>query len=275
MNFIAKIKQIKNFSLDLIFPKICLSCQNEGFYLCENCLDKIPLIDKLTCPVCEKITFYGRTCENCQRKTYLTGLFCATSYKNPIINEAIKLLKYKYIKELSGSLAKIMIKLIKNSGFLVNPVRNSDGTLYPVGILPCANPIAERQDISNGVNNFTDELTSFLVIPVPLHHKKFLSRGFNQSELLAQKIAEEFDLELKNGLLIKTKNTRSQTDLKEEKRIINVKDVFEVKNKKEAKDKVILLVDDIFTTGSTLNEAAKALKKSGAREVWGVTLARG
>ncbi len=243
MNFIAKIKQIKNFSLDLIFPKICLSCQNEGFYLCENCLDKIPLIDKLTCPVCEKSTFYGRTCENCQRKTYLTGLFCATSYKNPIINEAIKLLKYKYIKELSNLLAKIMIKLIKKSGFLVN--------------------------------NFTDELTSFLVIPIPLHHKKFLSRGFNQSELLAQKIAEEFDLELKNGLLIKTKNTRSQTDLKEEKRIINVKDVFEVKNKKEVKDKVILLVDDVFTTGSTLNEAAKALKKSGAKEVWGVTLARG
>ena len=243
MRFLEKIAKIRGVLLNLVFPKICLSCQNEGFYLCENCLDKIPLIDKLTCPVCEKITFYGRTCENCQRKTYLTGLLCATSYKNPIINEAVKLLKYKYIKELSGSLAKIMIKLIKNSGFLVN--------------------------------NFTDELTSFLVIPVPLHHKKFLSRGFNQSELLAQKIAEEFDLELKNGLLIKTKNTRSQTDLKEEKRIINVKDVFEVKNKKEAKDKVILLVDDVFTTGSTLNEAAKALKKSGAREVWGVTLARG
>lgn len=307
------INKIKDFILDLVFPRICLACSQESFYLCENCLDKIPLTDKLGCPVCEKITLYGKTCENCQRKTYLTGLLYATSYKNPIIREAIKLLKYKYVKELSEALAKIIIKLIKNSGFLVN--------------------------------NFTEELTSFLIIPVPLHRKKFLSRGFNQSELLAQKLAEEFDLALRTDLLIKTKNTRSQTDLKEERRIINVKDVFEVnpvrtgifnkikrfvkallnnkqanrqknissngvKNKKETrpvrnfskilytinkkipldsnhtisrrgiisngvKDKIILLIDDVVTTGSTINEAAKALKKSGAREVWGIALAGG
>lgn len=243
MKISEKIAKIKDFFLDLIFPKICLGCAREGFYLCENCLDKIPLTDKLACPSCDKITFYGRTCEDCRRKTYLTGLIYAASYKNPIINQAIRLLKYKYVKELSEVLAKIMLKFIKNSGFLVN--------------------------------NFTDELISFLIVPLPLHRKKFLSRGFNQSELLAQKLAEEFDLELRTDLLIKTKNTRSQTDLKEEKRRINVQDAFGVKNKKEIKDKIILLIDDVITTGSTLNEAAKTLKRAGAKEIWGLTIAKG
>lgn len=243
MEFLKKINIIKDFLLDLIFPKICLSCNKEGSYLCEKCLVKIPLVDKLGCPVCGKITLYGKTCDDCRRKTYLTGLLYATSYKNPIIREAIKLLKYKYVKELSEALAKIMLRFIKNSGFLVN--------------------------------NFTDELSSFLIIPVPLHRKKFLSRGFNQSELLAQKLAEELEMEMRTDILIKIKNTRSQTDLKEKERVTNVKDVFAVKNKKETRGKIILLIDDVTTTGSTLNEAAKVLKKSGSREVWGITLARG
>lgn len=240
---IKKIAKIKDFFLDLLFPKICLGCQKEGSYLCHFCLEKIPLTDKFVCPVCGKISLYGRTCKNCQKKIYLNGLITATSYKNPIVNQAIKLLKYKYVKDLAKPLAKIMIKLIKNSQFLIN--------------------------------NFSQPISSFLVIPIPLHQKKYLRRGFNQAELLAKEIANEFGLNLKTDLLIKIKKTKDQVDLEKEKRLVNIKDAFVVKNKKEIKDKIIFIIDDVTTTGSTINEAAKVLKKSGAKEVWGIVIAKG
>lgn len=234
--------KIINFFLDLIFPKICLGCKKEGSYLCKNCLEKIPLTDKFICHFCGQPSFLGRTCEKCQKKFYLTGLIFACSYKNDLVKEAIKILKYKYLQELSKPLSYLLIKCLKNSHFF---------------------------------SNFSQPNFHYLVIPIPLHRKKFLSRGFNQAELIAQEMAKEFKLELKNDLLIRAKNTISQTDLKENQRFLNVKDVFKVKEKKFVKDKIIFLVDDVITTGATLNEAAKVLKRVGAKEVWGLTISRG
>lgn len=243
MEIKEKINQFKELFLDLLLPKLCLVCNTEGSYLCDRCLTKIPLIDKFSCPNCHKVSLHGKTCETCQKSYYLNGAIFALDYKNPLIQRMIKLLKYHFVKDLINPLAKILINEIKNSHFL------SD--------------------------NFTADESSFLIIPIPLHHKKFLWRGFNQSELLAKKLAEEFELDLRTDVLVKIKNTKSQTDLKEEERHLNVKKSFEVKNRKEVKDKLIFLIDDVLTTGSTLNEAARELKKAGAQEVWGITLARG
>lgn len=243
MKISKKINKIKEFFLDLIFPRVCLVCAQEGFYLCNNCLEKIPLTNKFVCPGCKKISLYGRTCKKCKRKIALDGLIYASSYQNFSIREAIRLLKYEYVKELSKELAKVLIKMIKNSHFLTN--------------------------------NFSEPISLFLVVPIPLHHKKYLFRGFNQAELIAEVISKEFDLNLKTDLLIKKKNTPSQTDLKEKERLINLKDAFKIINKKEVKGKIIFLIDDVATTGATLNEAARVLKKSGAKEVWGMTVACG
>lgn len=243
MMFLKKITKIKNLIIDLIFPKTCLVCSQEGSYLCESCLEKLPLVSYFYCFVCHKISVLGRTCESCQKKTGLSGIIYAADYKNQIINQAIKLLKYKSVKDLASPLAQLLIKIIKNSHFLSN--------------------------------NFSADSSSFIIIPIPLHRKKFLWRGFNQSELLAEKLAKEFELELKTDVLFKIKNTRSQTDLKEKERHLNIKDTFGVKNKNMIKEKIIFLIDDVMTTGSTLNEAAKTLKKAGAQAVWGITLARG
>lgn len=237
-----KNAQIINFFLDLIFPKICLGCQKEGYYLCENCLEKIPLIDKFVCPLCGQLSFWGKTCEKCQKKFYLTGLIYACSYKINLIREAIKALKYEYLQELVKPLTGLLIKCIKNSHFL---------------------------------SNFSQSTFRYLIIPVPLHRKKILFRGFNQAELIGQEIAQEFDLELKNNLLIRVKNTASQTDLKENQRFLNVQNVFQVKERKMISNKIIFLVDDVITSGATLNEAAKVLKEAGTKEVWGLTIAKG
>lgn len=243
MRIIEKINRIKDFLLDLIFPKICLGCSKEGDFLCQNCLEKIPLVENFVCPVCGHLSLYGKTCEKCQKKTSLDGLINATSYENPLIKEVIKLFKYEYIKSFSKELSSLLIKVIKNSHFLAK--------------------------------NFSDPLSSFLIIPIPLHRKKFLFRGFNQAELIAKEIAQEFDLEIRNDLLIKVKNTPSQTNLKEAERKINLKNAFKLTNKKEIKGKIIFLIDDVSTTGSTLNEAGKVLKKAGVKEVWGIVIAKG
>lgn len=237
-----KINKILDFLLDLIFPKKCFGCKVERVYLCQSCLENIPLIDKFSCPICQRLSLYGQTCENCRRKTYLTGIIFASFYKTPVLKELIHSFKYEFVKELAKPLAKLLIKIITNSQFLLH--------------LPCP---------------FSD----VLLIPVPLHRKKMIFRGFNQAELIAWELAKEFGLILENNVLIKTKNTVSQTDLKEEKRKINVKDAFEVINKKEIKGKIIFLIDDVVTTGTTLNEAAKVLKEAGAKEVWGLAVVKG
>lgn len=242
MRLKGKNIQIVNSLLDLIFPKICLGWGKEGFYLCKSCLEKIPLTDKFLCHSCGQLSLWGKTCEKCQKKFYLTGLIYAYSYKINLVREVIKALKYKYLQELVKPLTSLLIKCIKNSHFF---------------------------------SNFSQSTFQYLVIPIPLHRKKNLFRGFNQAELIGQEIAREFDLELKNDLLIRVKNTASQTDLKENQRLLNVQDVFQVKERKIINDKIIFLVDDVVTTGATLNEAAKVLKEAGAKEVWGLTVARG
>lgn len=242
MKIKEKINQWRDFFLDLVMPKLCLVCGQEKTYLCPRCLAEITMIDKFVCPICQKLSLYGKTCSACQKSSYLDGVFYALDYKNHLVQKMIKLLKYHYLKELIHPLAEILISQIKNLCFLSN--------------------------------NFVFNPSSSLIIPIPLHRKKFLWRGFNQSELLAQKIAEEFKLPFKNDLLFKVKNTCSQTDLKKDERNLNIKNVFALKNEGQVKNKIVFLIDDVITTGATLNEAARVLKKAGAQEIWGITLAR-
>lgn len=109
-----------------------------------------------------------------------------------------------------------------------------------------------------------------LIIPIPLHKRKERARGFNQSDLLAREIGRELDIPVERGL-VRIRNSRSQTGLTEKERKNNVRGVFELKT---AVDNLhVLLVDDVMTTGSTINEAASVLKEYGARSVLGAVAA--
>ena len=113
-----------------------------------------------------------------------------------------------------------------------------------------------------------------LVVPIPLHRKKLKERGFNQAELLARVVATHFNLKLVKNSLERVKATKSQTSLSKKKRLENIKGVFQFRNKDEFREKKVLLVDDVYTTGTTIREATKVLKKARAREVYVFTLAR-
>ena len=109
-----------------------------------------------------------------------------------------------------------------------------------------------------------------IVVPIPLWRRRELRRGFNQAQLLAKELfpnAEYLDA------LIRTRNTHAQTELDEEERRANPKGAFYCLQKFAGQ--TILLVDDVFTTGATMEECAKVLKQAGAKEVWGFTVARG
>lgn len=112
------------------------------------------------------------------------------------------------------------------------------------------------------------------LIPVPLHPKKKAQRGFNQAEIIAWELAKFKNVPVMGRYLVKVKNTPPQTSLEAADRHRNVKGAFKVIRSEEVKGKVFLLVDDVFTTGSTLQECSLALKKAGVQEIRALTLAQ-
>jgi len=173
-------------------------------------------------------------CENCKNR-YLDKILSATDFNNKIIREAIHKFKYSFIEELSIPLSFIILNHLQN--------------------------------IDCQIDN------SFVVIPVPMHDKKKRRRGFNQSEEIAKLISEATSLPF-STTLVKTKETKPQMELNKAERIENIKNCFAIKNKKEIENKTIILLDDVYTTGTTMEQCAKVLKENGAKEVWGLTIAR-
>lgn len=112
------------------------------------------------------------------------------------------------------------------------------------------------------------------IIPVPISKKRLNERGYNQSLLIAREIAKQTKLELVNNCLIKTKNIIEQSKLSKEDRIQNIQGVYKLKNKKSLENKKILLIDDIYTTGSTVNECSKILKQGSPSKIGILVLAK-
>src|SRR5271157_3902439 len=115
-----------------------------------------------------------------------------------------------------------------------------------------------------------------LLVPVPLHKNKRGDRGFNQAELLARAAVKRLPqpLELAIAVLVRQRATISQVGLTREQRIENVRDAFCVRERERVRDRVVILVDDVMTTGTTLSECAGVLKKAGAEKVLAATVAR-
>lgn len=116
--------------------------------------------------------------------------------------------------------------------------------------------------------NICDFLNKFdIIIPVPMHKDKKLRRGYNQTEIFAKNLSKKLNVGYEDDVLIKFKENKTQSLLLPNERTKNVKDVFRIKNSFKLKNKNIILVDDIFTTGATVNVCSSLLKKSGASEI--------
>lgn len=231
---------IKEFILDLLFPCFCINCGREGSYLCQDCQSLAEISQYQYCPFCfsPRIVLDGRTCPSCRRTKTLSGLYCAASYNNFIVKKLINQFKYAYVKELSRPLAYLI------TAHLLNLNRSPD-------------------------------FNNFILIPVPLHKKKLKQRGFNQAEEIGKELSGALEIPIFKNVLLKTKQTPAQVDLEKEQREENIKGVFICQKPELIQRRKILLIDDVFTTGSTMEECARLLKEAGAKEIWGIVVARG
>ncbi len=118
--------------------------------------------------------------------------------------------------------------------------------------------------------NLEDQID--IIFFIPSHRKKEALRGYNQVELLAKYIGKSLDIDLSRGNLVKTRQTKDQSSLNRLERASNLKDSFIIRDEKEIRDKKILLLDDIITTGATLEETSKLLSQAGARSIVGICL---
>ena len=227
-----------NNFLNILFPEKCPVCGNQSD-------------SHRIAPICSQcwqsiIPYEGPGCRKCGKPlvsdTSITCAECITD--EPAFESAASFGLYE------GALKKA-INLLKYYGLkrLSKPL---SGLLLQTGIPPADT-----------------------VIPVPLHWKRLSRREFNQSALIANTVAKEAGITLALDALIKTRDTEPQVGLSYKGRIKNIARAFEVKNKDTIQGKNILLIDDVFTTGATVRECSKTLKKAGAGRVHVLTLAHG
>lgn len=225
-----------NLLLDLLFPKRCVTCGKFGEYICKDCFSKIEYVEKPVCAVCQRQAVGGRTHPGCQSRSGLDGLMVACRYSGPV-KAAIAKVKYKWVFDIGSILADLLVS---------NLWRFS---------LP----------------------SDYVLVPIPLHRRRKNWRGFNQAQLLVGFLGRKFKVEVFD-LLMRIADTKSQVGLDKKQRRQNLRGAFAFKKgvvPSVIVGKSLILVDDVYTSGATIMEAAKVLKKAGAKNVWAMTVALG
>lgn len=241
-------KKTKNLLFDIIFPPTCLNCKNylteieKLNFICQKCFIAIPLNNSSFCPICfKRLPSNSKICNHPfkQHSQYPYILAPACSYQDQTIQNLIHFYKYESYQNIAVILSKILDIYLKKSQLL---------------------------ELFNSQN--------LIIIPIPLHPKKENKRGFNQSALLAKNLAQTYDLNFL-PILLKTKNSPAQAKHKDfNQRKENVSGTFSLKNPDLIKNKAIILIDDVYTSGSTISEAARLLKQNGAKKIIALVIAK-
>lgn len=229
---------------DLLFPTLCLSCgvvlpERGEHPLCTDCFDGIRFITAPLCPVCG-IPYPveespDHVCGDCLVKKRHIGTARSLGVYESILHDAIHAFKYGGNLTLGEQLGRLM---------------------------------AAHDYPSFRIRDYS------LILPVPLHPRRLRQRGFNQSVILAREISRQHGVDMDFRALRRIVDTESQAGLKKEERRSNIRKAFSITGPERLRGQKILLVDDVYTTGSTLAECAKTLLKGGAEAVGALTLAR-
>jgi ComF family protein len=236
--------------VDWLFPPRCRACGSwmhgrDADYFCSSCRLSIELITHPLCPVCGRpfpdSAGEDHPCGACiKRAPYFVQARAWACYPREELDlQPLRsvLQKFKYGRKVS--LGK------------------------PLGRL-----------MAQGCAGFLTACSAELIVPVPLHPRRLRWRGFNQSVLLARQVSRAYDKPMDPFVLLRRRETPPQTQLTEEERRRNVRGAFALNPEKSIKNKTILLVDDVYTSGATVNECSRTLRRGGAAAVYVVTLAR-
>ena len=233
--------ELTKYFTNLIYPLHCAACKKrlhplDELGVCEPCVARIRRNPKPHCQRCGRsLDNASMLCAECRRRPFHFDRAHSAYLYEGVLKDLIHLFKYRSRISLSRLLGRLMTDYLK-----------------------------ENDDILAGID---------VITYVPLSAKRIRVREFNQSKVLALKIAEESGIPVVD-VLYKRGHTRPQNELSRDERLVNLSGAFEAKGE-TAKEKNILLMDDVMTTGATLDECSKTLKKSGAKTVTCLTLARG
>jgi ComF family protein len=241
-----RLARVYESIVNAVFPRSCVGCglsrKNGGDYLCGLCRGDIFVIDDPICDTCGIPTDIdydypaeGFECGWCRKDGYRFDRARSLGLYDSVLKELIHFYKY----------------------------RNQPGVVDEIEPL-----------LRNYFGSCREEYQGYSVASVPLHVKKLRERGFDQSFVLAHKIAEILGLPLLTRPLKRIRETSPQTRKNRAERLKNVRNAFEVASPEAVFEKNILLIDDVFTTGSTVNEVSRVLKKARASSVQVFTLAR-
>lgn len=228
----------------IFFPSFCHLCSTllevpGERVVCFSCLEKIKPLRSSYCLCCGRFfeaEGIPHLCQDCLQKEPPFSRHRSCAKYTGRLKDIILLFKYRQLQVLGKDLA--------NFGYRA---------------------LGREEDLWWGVE---------AIVPVPLHPKRKKQRGFNQAQIIAKELAKLKGIELVERSLVKVKNVPPQTSLKAEERKKNVRGAFQVVKNEWIKGRVVLLVDDVYTTGSTISECSAALRKAGAKEVRAITLAQ-
>ena len=239
------LRDLFALTLKIVLPRRCMQCRTllqEQGYVCAACWVQLTFI---TAPLCHCCGIPLELSPETHHAELLCGACCQ---EQPLYHQARASLVYDEV-------SKPFILAFKH-GDALHPLPAMADWMHRAG-----NEILGRSD---------------MLIPVPLHWRRLVKRHYNQAALLAQKVSALSGVRVESTLLTRVKNTPSQGHLTREQRQENVKNVFKIKDGKQAllNQKVITLIDDVYTSGATVNACATVLLKAGAKEVNILTLAR-
>jgi ComF family protein len=228
--------------LDFLFPNYtCLACKSElnapqNRYICDKCAQDLPVNT-------EPITF-----KDTEVTQYFNKAYATFQYADPIVGLILRL-KYNAESHVATALAQYMATTLLKQGKGQHSIKQSI-----------------RKD-------------EMVLVPVPLCKKRERTRGYNQAELIAKHVsknvagAHTLHLPVVTNALMRIRRTSPQKEMNIRERAGNLKDAFAIKNAFAVRDKKVILVDDVFTSGSTVNECARVLVNAGAKEVNVLTIA--
>lgn len=226
--------------LDLGLPAMCPACGQRlaptDQQVCDACWRRIAEVQRPVCPRCG-LGAVGRRerCPGCLRTEVFTDAARqAARFVDPLAT-VVHQLKYGGVAELAAPAARLLARLL---------LREFPGARWDA------------------------------VVPVPLHRVRERERGYNQSALIARRLGAMFDWPVEERLVVRRRFTRSQTHLSRAERLVNVAGAFACPDPRRVAGKRLLLVDDVHTTGATMNETARALREAGAAEIIAVAVAR-
>lgn len=236
------LSRLRDAILTFLFPPSCLACDRWGTYVCLPCVKRVEPVFIDSCLQCKrKVDNESFICQRCPQQHQSVQGVLSVNFYNDTMKRIVHELKYRKVSHAFATVGAV----------------------------------SHLESVAKYVA-FTRAYPQAVLVPVPLHLRRFHERGFNQASYLARFFSYITELPVREDLVIRWKNTKPLASCKTAlERHTEIRDAFRVVNPEAVKDQMVVLVDDVVTSGATVRSLGQTLKTAGAKEVFVFSLARG